>query len=60
MARPQTKVPANHVRSIVARYGKGEGLVEIAAALKYGVQVVRRVLAANGVKIRGRGRPRTA
>lgn len=60
MGRPQTKVGANHVRSIVSRYKKGEGLVSIASALKYGVQVVRRVLAANGVKIRGRGRPSTS
>jgi len=63
MARPETKVSANHVRSILAQYakgGEGNGLVAIARRLKYGVTVVRRVLAANDIKIRKQGRPRTA
>lgn len=60
MSRPQTKVTANQVRSIVSRYGKGEGLVAIAEAVKLGVGIVRRTLAEEKVKIRGRGRPCTA
>lgn len=60
MARPATKVSANTIRSILARYGKGDGLVKIAKALTLGVAVVRRVLVASHITIRGRGRPRTA
>jgi hypothetical protein len=60
MARPQTKVSANQARSIVSRYGKGEGLVALADDFKYGIQVIRRVLIEAKVKIRGRGRPAVA
>ena len=60
MSRPQTKVSANQSRSIVSRYKKGDGLVAISEALELGVGVVRRILAAGKVKIRGRGRPCTA
>ena len=61
MSRPQTKVPANKVRSIVSRYTKkGEGLAAIAKAVGFGIQVVRRILVENDVKISTRGRPRTS
>ncbi len=63
MSRPATKVSANHTRSIIAQYkkgGPGNGLAAIADRLKLGIQVVRRVLDAAGVKIRGRGRPSTS
>lgn len=60
MPRPKKAVSANHQRSIIARYNKGEGLVAIGKALGYGVQIVRRVLADGKVKIRKRGRPRLA
>lgn len=60
MARPRKTVTSNQQRSIVARYKKGEGLVEIAEAIKLGIPVVRRVLVDNKITIRGRGRPVTA
>ena len=60
MPRPKIVVSANHQRSIISRYKKGDGLVAIGKALGYGVQVIRRVLADGKVKIRKRGRPRVA
>ena len=58
MARPRTVVPENTRRSIVAKYGKGIGLVQIAADTELCVTVVRRCLIDNQVALRGRGRPR--
>lgn len=60
MARPKVKVSANQTRSIVSRYGKGEGLVAISEALDLGVQIIRRILGEQGVEVRGRGRPALA
>ena len=60
MARPQTKVNVNTRRSIVAQYkkgGPGNGFTAIAERLGLGIQVIRRVLVAEGVTIRGKGRP---
>lgn len=60
MARPQATVTENQKRSIVAQYKKGgpdNGLVAIAGRLKLGVPIIRRVLVAAKVKIRGKGRP---
>lgn len=60
MGRPKTKVSANEVRSLVSRYNKGVGLVELSQAFSYSVPVIRRVLAEKKVRIRGRGRPALA
>ncbi len=59
MSRPRVKVTSNHRRSIVSRYGKGQGFEMIERALKfvYSISVIRRVLTEEDVKIRGRGRP---
>ncbi len=57
MARSKTKVNKNHQRSIVSRYNKGTGLVELAEQFELGIQIIRRVLTDNEVAIRGRGRP---
>lgn len=57
MSRPQTKVSANQKRSIVSQYNKGVGLVAIAATVKLGVQIIRRVLVEADVTIRSKGRP---
>ncbi len=57
MSRSKMVVKSNTVRSIVAKYGKGIGFVELANTFDISIPVIRRVLTENGVKIRGRGRP---
>ena len=57
MARPETKVSANQVRSIVAKYSNGAGFVALSKEFEYSIPVIRRVLVDAGVKIRKRGRP---
>ena len=57
MSRPRIELKANAVRSMVSKYNKGAGLVALAEEFGISLPVVRRVLAENGVTIRGRGRP---
>ena len=57
MARPKKTVTENQRRSIVSRYGKGEGLISLSAGFELSPPVIRRVLVDNKVPIRGRGRP---
>lgn len=57
MSRPQITVTANTVRSMVAKYKKGTGLVALAQEFDLSVPVIRRTLADAGAEIRGRGRP---
>lgn len=57
MSRPQITVIANTVRSMVAKYKKGAGLVALAEEFDLSVPVLRRTLVDAGAKIRGRGRP---
>ncbi len=57
MARPKKTVTENQRRSIVSRYGKGEGLVALATEFELSPPVIRRVLTEADVDIRGRGRP---
>jgi len=57
MSRTLIKVTANQRRSIVSQYNKGAGLYEIGAKFKISAPVVRRILTAEKVKIRKRGRP---
>lgn len=57
MARPKITVTANTVRSMVAKYKKGAGLVALATEFDLSVPVIRRTLADAGAEIRGCGRP---
>ncbi len=59
MGRSRTEFSYNLTRSIVSKYKKDIGLVEL--ALRFGVSttVIARILREQGVKIRGRGRPVT-
>lgn len=57
MARPRIEVVGNRQKSIVSKYGKGAGLVALAAEFELSVPVIRRVLTEGKVTIRGRGRP---
>ncbi len=57
MGRPRTVVTANQVRSIVSKYNKGMGLLDLSDEFPYSVPVIRRVLREQKVRIRGRGRP---
>ena len=57
MGRTRTKVTSNQTRSIVSKYGKGEGLVALAALFGVSTTVISRILREEGVEIRGRGRP---
>jgi len=59
MARPKIVVAENTRRSIVSKYGKGDGLVALAAEFEVSLPVIRRVLVDSGSEIRGRGRPVT-
>jgi len=45
------------IKDICQKYGAGYGLQDIAVAYNVSAGVIRRVLAANEVAIRGRGRP---
>lgn len=57
MARTKITATANTVRSMVAKYKNGAGLVALAKEFDLSVPVIRRILADTGVEIRGRGRP---
>ena len=57
MARKLTVVPPNVAKKMVAQYANGRGLLYLAGQFSVGAIIVRRTLAANGVTIRGRGRP---
>ena len=60
MPRTQLKIKANDVRSIVANYKKGMGLVALSENFGISVPVIRRTLIENDVTIRSRGRPAVA
>ncbi len=57
MGRPKTVVTANQVRSIVSKYNKGAGLLDLSIEFDYSVPVIRRVLREKRVRVRKRGRP---
>ena len=57
MSRPQIEVLAKAANSMVSKYNKGAGLVELATEFDLSIPVIRRTLADKGVKIRKRGRP---
>lgn len=57
MGRAKIEVTSNTVRSLVSKYNKGAGLVELAEEFKLSIPVIRRTLTDAKVKIRGRGRP---
>ncbi len=57
MGRPMTTVTANHIRSIVSKYNKGMGLLDLSDEFPYSVPVIRRVLREKRVRVRKRGRP---
>lgn len=56
MPRPKIIFPPNTIHAIVSGYGAGIGLVDLADEHGYSTTVIRRVLAANRVTIRNRGR----
>jgi len=57
MARPKVTLTANEVRSVLAKYNKGAGLVALAKEFDHSIPVIRRILVEGKAKIRGRGRP---
>ena len=57
MARPKTVLTKRIQKTLVSRYNKGAGLVELAGYAEVSIPVVRRHLREAGVKIRKQGRP---
>jgi hypothetical protein len=55
--RPKTEVSAKDRAKIVKLYSDGTGLVPLTVLVDLSVYVIRRVLAEEGITLRGRGRP---
>lgn len=58
MGRKRKEVSAAQQKKIEKLYAEGWGLLTISKTLGHNVGVIRRVVVAIGLKIRGRGRPR--